>query len=271
VMSPEEASEFWAKVAEEETARVRDEVKQVLEGKVPQPVSSALDVRAIERIRDRAIAKMAETACKGDRLNLDVCTRAVERECPKREYNSCPRRVVALEEQLARLQPAALTPPELLKGMGVPFKIACLVVGSAFEHRPVVAEVERWWRGPKQVLVLLGGNQIGKSTAAAALVWRLSGRFATTREITARRRDLLWMDALRRPQLLVIDDLGFEPLDERDEALAAVAGLISDAVDDGKRLILTANLAASEIRPRYGDRVAERIKKNGHVPELGED
>jgi DNA replication protein DnaC len=72
---------------------------------------------------------------------------------------------------------------------------------------------------------------------------------------------------LERARLLAIDDLGLEPLDARDYALACVVDLIDRRYDGTRKTIITTNLGTEAFRERYcvgpGVRMLRRIREVG--------
>lgn len=129
----------------------------------------------------------------------------------------------------------------------------------AYEPRDASEHARRWADGRSRLLCLSGESGSGKSVAAALAVGRLGYAVwlhaCDLQWLTPIERDR-WTDATTCP-LLVVDDLGVERLTE--QALSLFVRIVTSRWDSNRRTVLTTNLAAGEIRPRYGDRIARRI------------
>lgn len=69
---------------------------------------------------------------------------------------------------------------------------------------------------------------------------------------------LLFWQMLTEPDLLVVDDLGTEPL-LKNVTLPYLCALLNDRFSSGKSIIFSTNLAPDQILYRYGDRIFSRI------------
>ena len=70
-----------------------------------------------------------------------------------------------------------------------------------------------------------------------------------------------------RPAIVALDDLGSERQTDRwDDALAVFVD--ARIASGGKRTIITTNLGRGDIRPRYGDRIADRLNHSSVFVEL---
>jgi DNA replication protein DnaC len=70
--------------------------------------------------------------------------------------------------------------------------------------------------------------------------------------------------------LLVVDDLGLEPLDDR-RAAVAVEELFHARQSEDVRTIVTTNLTPDEARRRYSERVFSRLAQSGRWWNLSGD
>ena len=63
--------------------------------------------------------------------------------------------------------------------------------------------------------------------------------------------------------MLAIDDFGTEPLEVMDygNVLYPITDLLTTRYDRNLYTILTTNLTPQETRPRYGDRIADRLNE----------
>lgn len=83
----------------------------------------------------------------------------------------------------------------------------------------------------------------------------------------------IYYDVLTEPELLVIDDLGTEPI-LKNVTVNYLCALLSDRFNAGKATIITTNLGLSQLLDRYGERVFSRLanKKSSEMFKItGED
>lgn len=170
-----------------------------------------------------------------------------------------------------------------------------------------IGVTDRWRRSSVPVLVLCGGVGTGKTIAAlgaahaaeqVALSRMVSAHLtpvdssehleralaelrrtrprvdATTAAMLGKRVDPWKADteAGIRPlrmdaALVVLDDLGTERADDA-RFHDALFRLIDERQDAGTRTLITTNLARADIRPRYGDRIADRLNHVGIAVEI---
>lgn len=275
-------SDVPAWVWEQEKAE-REAVRRRLEGgREGLPVSSAHDatpkaevIAPLAAMRGDFERRMGSLVCRGEVDRVPYCFGVDRRSCPERDAADCPRRIVEFEARRTASQGAPVGLAEIYEGFGIPAGIAKTLTGvdHPFEIRRAVQKAESWWntKPRPRVLVLHGGSQIGKSVGAAALVATWSGRFVhVPTGFRNRVRDSAYQQALLYPALLVFDDLGGESLDGLDEVKGRFDGVFCARVDAGLFTVITTN-SASEIRSRYGARVAERINKHGLVEVIGKE
>ena len=129
------------------------------------------------------------------------------------------------------------------------------------------------------ILVLAGGVGSGKTVAACEAVERagLAGSSLFVKALDLVRAGTFdedfWRE-VRTAKLLVVDDLGVEPLDEKGWALANLLALIDARYDDATKTILTTNLDADRFLARYGadgGRLRDRMREAGQFFETRED
>jgi hypothetical protein len=128
---------------------------------------------------------------------------------------------------------------------------------------------------PKTILVLAGVGHAGKTVAASWGCAFHGGRLVKAVDLIRAGMfpsDQDFWPRLERVRLLAIDDLGLEPLDARDYALACVVDLIDRRYDGARKTIITTNLAAEEFRQRYctgpGVRMLRRVREVGRFLEV---
>jgi len=145
-----------------------------------------------------------------------------------------------------------------LSDLGVPTRMAELIVNGSVDSSAAVLEVRRWLASEKLVLVLHGPYDSGKTVAASVAVETAS---ASSGGSAARFVDVAvllgpWenlgpstfdpITKLNKEQLLtccclVIDSLGFEFTHEREDVLEALETLLLHRCCQGLRTLLISN------------------------------
>ncbi len=173
---------------------------------------------------------------------------------------------------------------------GAPAHLVSRVLDGPLEETPPMLYAREWERTGKPLLALLGGTQIGKTTAA---VWLMSRRSRVDRIAVPGDRDEsggpLWTnlrrfiggrivlaDALagsKAPwqsdqyrdferliscEFLVIDDLGSE-IAEVSGALTKLVQLRLGANPAPRPTVITSNRSEHEFRETYGERIHARL------------
>lgn len=127
-------------------------------------------------------------------------------------------------------------------------------------------EVHEWIGGKQLFLVLSGPTGCGKTVAAcyALLMRERSGLFVYAGKLAQRSwyEEGIWRE-LETKDLLVIDDLGQEPLEKSGVTSAKIDTLLTIRDAEKRRTVITTNLASDEFSTRYGGRVLDRIKGAG--------
>lgn len=132
----------------------------------------------------------------------------------------------------------------------------------------------RQWLGsdsPKPILVLLGGTGTGKTLASFTALATLRGQLVEAVQLGRRadpwRNDIdAGVEALDLTTggLLVLDDLGTEDADDKRffEAFGRLVN-VRQGTKNGRplRTLITTNIPSTDIRRRYGDRVADRFNE----------
>lgn len=153
-----------------------------------------------------------------------------------------------------------------------------LLSGKARDTHAMRA-VREWSASRVPILVLAGNAGTGKSFAALAhacsvrvdcQIVRASRLGAHWERWQSDREDRVEPLRMRVP-LLIVDDLGLEPLDDR-RAAVAVEELFHARQGGGLRTIVTTNLTPQEARRRYSERVFSRLAESGRwVALVGDD
>jgi len=164
---------------------------------------------------------------------------------------------------------------------GVPARICDLLRGDGLERydrdRAGPKAVREWYKGKSPALLLCGGNQVGKSVAAAAwLAAQEGGRWCWSRDVEdavqpdPEDRGRTWLRAVQRATALVYDDAKHL---RGTEAIEQTEALLQRMLDNGRRLIVTANGDAADFFRLFGDGKANRIysrwqKVGGEIKEV---
>lgn len=118
----------------------------------------------------------------------------------------------------------------------------------------------------RTLLVLSGPVDAGKTVAACwGAAWG-GGRVVKAIELVRAGlypEDPGFWPRLYADRLLVLDDLGVEPLDTKGFGLAAISDLVDRRYDSGRKTIATTNLPQGAFRARFGDRVWRRLVEVG--------
>lgn len=154
---------------------------------------------------------------------------------------------------------------------------------------PVRAALE-FMKGPKTLLFLAGGEGCGKTVGACAAMEIAFRKYALAQlgggtrdnphaalfikaiEVTrAGSFDHEFFKKLRAPSLLVLDDLGTEPLDEKGWTLANIRAVLDERYDLNRKTVSTTNLPLARFTTRYcgdGGRLLGRIREAGAFVEF---
>ncbi len=146
--------------------------------------------------------------------------------------------------------------------------------------------VEKFPNTEVKNFVFLGKVGTGKTHLASTIVGELNKKKALTVFLTSNELNSIFLklhrqeidrelvfDILTACDLLVIDDLGTEPLYNNVTAEYLLA-IISERLDKNKHFIITTNLTTSEILNRYNERFLSRIsdkKLTAIIPFNGKD
>jgi DNA replication protein DnaC len=182
------------------------------------------------------------------------------------------------EEQLAawRAEQDRRAHEKRREGAGIPRRLWKLLDGSEpLLDTEAMAAARAFLGSGKTFLVLAGGVGPGKTVAAAWAVEQRRGRMVKAIDLTrlGTYDEERW-DELRSCPLLVIDDLGTEPRDEKGWAAANFESLLDYRYDWQAPTVITTNLAFDAFKARYltadGGRLLDRFRECGEFVEITE-
>lgn len=232
--------------------------------KKPKPAFSREEVRQLEEFTKKLILKFSVVPCKGERALVAECSEAYEKTCHLRDDPGCVKDLMRREGAYRK---KAEGPREKLEKAGVRGPMAEKLGKREYRHSKAMDEVTGWFvKNPRpRILLLLGNTGIGKTFAAAHLFTLMpNGQMISGQELYLQRRNDSAYKALLDASFLVIDDLGAEP-SEFDDWRKTVAALICQRSDLGLATCITSNLSLPAFRERYGDRVHDRVTKEGTI------
>jgi DNA replication protein DnaC len=160
-----------------------------------------------------------------------------------------------------------------VSGLGLTDADVRAIWAGKLEQSDALRHVTRWIDSSERALVICGRPGCGKTVAAAWALSKAGGDAVRCSEL-AQRIDP-WGDESGRFRylspddegLVVLDDLGHEAATARNQQ--AVERFVDCRVGHG-RTVITTNLAKAEIRPRYGDRVADRLNHIAKAVEIAD-
>jgi DNA replication protein DnaC len=139
------------------------------------------------------------------------------------------------------------------------------------QQTDAIRHVKTWLESQTPCLILCGGVGTGKTHAAIWAVRERWGEFVTAQNL-ARRVDP-WKHEIESTRLLsleapliTLDDLGAEQDDARFGQ--AFFALVNCRNASDRRTLITTNLTIPQIRPRYGDRIADRLNAMSKAVQL---
>ena len=160
---------------------------------------------------------------------------------------------------------------QALADNGFPLR-ALEAAATADMSRSAIARVARWLPKPEGVLVISGGEGVGKTVAAAWWALRLPQVATFVRAASFARSSRYEQDrsALMQASALVLDDLGAEFLDAKGSFLVDLDELIDVYYGNRKPILVTTNCTHEDFKARYGARIAGRIREQGAFFAIGE-
>lgn len=137
--------------------------------------------------------------------------------------------------------------------------------GSEYKHNEAYEDVAKWLGDNKgKGLLLMGQCGLGKSMLVKYVIPFIIGReygkcFKIVDATELRTKEQV--DDAMQYRFIVLDDVGSEEIiRDYGNIVDGVSSIISSAERDGKFLLISTNLAAKQLRERYGDRVIDRLR-----------
>lgn len=137
--------------------------------------------------------------------------------------------------------------------------------GGQYSPVPQYSEIIEWLKDNKgKGLLLMGGCGLGKTIISKYIVPLIVSKFCgkTFKVVDASRiKSSSQLEDILKHKLIVIDDMGTEELIvEYGNNINSIPIIIDQAEKQGKLLIISTNLTATQIKERYKDRVADRLR-----------
>ena len=136
-----------------------------------------------------------------------------------------------------------------------------LISEATTSNTDAIQGVEEWLGNPEPTMLLRGGTGRGKSYAGySAIAWR-GGKLVCAPMLAVIHAERDWLDAMvRRPGVLVVDDLGTEHLGESAYAVSQLDALVVGRHNAERKTLLVTNATTESFRSRYGERVWSRCR-----------
>jgi DNA replication protein DnaC len=133
----------------------------------------------------------------------------------------------------------------------------------------------QWYQGQKAWLLLCGGVGAGKSVAAGWCVVEVvkGGGTASQRKsqelarLSGFESGAVELERLKHIDLLVVDDVGAENVSEWGRAV--LFELLDARHEERLRTVLTSNLSPNALASHLGERLADRIREDASVVQVG--
>lgn len=207
--------------------------------------------------------------CRGEVAQAGKCPDEYQATCERRDWRICPRRqieIVAEEEQQKR----TIERRRHLE-RGIPERVMRVVFDGKPEQTDALVRLRKSCeRSPEPIItVLSGGVGCGKSVAAGWWAVTVAARFITAAELSKLSPYEDEGSMVQKSRNLVIDDLGAEYMDPKGFFASNLDALINHRYANDLRTVVTTNIERPNFRPRYGDRIADRIKEAGAFLECG--
>ena len=142
-----------------------------------------------------------------------------------------------------------------------------VVEANGGEYNDVVGynDIIEWLYDNKgKGLLIMGGCGLGKTIISKYVIPLIVSKLCrkTFKVVDASRiKDSKQLEDVLKHKLIVIDDMGTEELIvEYGNNINPIPIIIDQAEKQGKLLIISTNLTATQIKDRYRDRVADRLR-----------
>lgn len=144
------------------------------------------------------------------------------------------------------------------------------LLGTAFlEPRAALSAMrERLAVGTQPLVVLAGKCGAGKTVAATWALSRRGGRYVTAFEFAGIELDRA---ALKAAPVLVIDQLGVEPIGQTAWSLSHLLDVVDVRYAALKLTVLCTNMTREELDRRYGPIFARRLRDDGLFVRVGHE
>ena len=142
--------------------------------------------------------------------------------------------------------------------------MGALLAGRKAEHPDTLRAVESWMSSGKEGLILMGNVGTGKTTIASALA-RAWADYLTIAKVyrcdwiaeKIKEDESYVYEVSGNRGLVVLDDFGTESKVYGEERLPSIFYRRYEA---GMPTVITTNLTSDQIRTKYGERIADRLR-----------
>lgn len=147
--------------------------------------------------------------------------------------------------------------------------LASFLKGEPLQHPEAIEAVEKWMDSDKVGLVLMGNVGTGKTTIGHALRCAWAHYLSIARVYKCDwialqvEADKSWVNEVANCSgLLILDDLGTEKKVYGEEVIPQILYL---RYARGQYTAITTNLNFEQLRARYGERIADRLRTYGRI------
>lgn len=142
--------------------------------------------------------------------------------------------------------------------------MAALLGGRKAEHQDILEAVENWMASGKPGLLLMGNVGTGKTTIASALARAWADYLTIARVFRCdfvseqiKEDESYVYEVSGNRGLVVLDDFGTESKVYGEERIPSI---FYRRFEGGLPTVITTNLTSDQIREKYGERIADRLR-----------
>lgn len=195
-----------------------------------------------------------------DRLRLETHKRLTTGKVEEQEYD-------LIMAALQPVKPVALKPTDALRVMRqrLSRKRGEVTLDNAAEVEPLGGKTTTGRvliTGSERVMIFAGNTGRGKTVAGAYAIARIGGLYLTEYELARPKRGFV-DEVKRHAGVLVIDQVGRAPVDDRRSVIAAVEEVVDRRYAAHLTTVLIGNVSYQEFMARYQKIILERVAGDG--------